>query len=336
MSTARLVLKALRTRFVDQRPFILSHLLTARCNADCATCLWKRPADSRADELSTEEIGALYKDAAAAGFLALVLWGGEPMLRPDVGAALHAAREAGLDTTLITNGWWLDERGDEVLPWTQRLLVSVDGIGAAHDEIRRCPGLFARLERGLERTRKQYPGVQVTLVSVISRLNRTALQDIAAFGRTQGAQVIFQAMNLSDYGFADRTLDLARIRLTPAEETEVALIIGDLRRAGYPVRDSNSYLSQLGKNACDYRCHYKKVLLRVEPNGEVLDCTKEATPLTSLRHEPLAAFIASAGYRDFLKRAEACNRCRDAGVIEASHIWEGKVGALRNAFKSLA
>ena len=54
MLSARVVLKALRPRFVDQRPFILSHLLTARCNADCVTCLWKMPAHSAVEELSID------------------------------------------------------------------------------------------------------------------------------------------------------------------------------------------------------------------------------------------------------------------------------------------
>ncbi len=137
LQKTRLALKALRTRFVDQRPFILSHLLTARCNADCQTCLWKMPASSRVDELSTEEVEALYREAAAAGFRALVMWGGEPMLRPDAGRLMRCAHELGLSTTLITNGWWLSERSNEVLPWTDRLLVSVDGPAAVHDEIRR-------------------------------------------------------------------------------------------------------------------------------------------------------------------------------------------------------
>ncbi len=335
MPAAGIVLKALRTRFWDRRPFILSHLVTARCNADCATCLWKMPAEARADELSTAEVIALYRDAAAAGFRALVLWGGEPMVRPDTGEVLRAASALGLDTTLITNGWWLDERGDEVLPWTRRLLLSVDAVGARHDEIRRCRGLFERLDRGLSRARERHPAVRPMILCVLSRLNLGELEAVAAYGHEHGAQVVFQAMNFTDYGFADRAIELGRVALEPAEEAEAAARIAALRARGLRVRNSSAYLARLGPRAGEYRCHYKKVVLRVEPNGDVLDCTAVAAPMVSVRTTPLASFVASEAFRRFVARAEACNRCRDAGVIELSHVWEGRLGALVNALRSL-
>jgi MoaA/NifB/PqqE/SkfB family radical SAM enzyme len=335
MPSARLVLKALRTRFWDERPFVLSHLLTARCNADCATCLWKMPADARVSELDAEQVEHLYHDAAAAGFRELVLWGGEPMVRPDAGTALRAARAAGLETTLITNGWWLEERAHEVLPHTSRLLVSVDGMGERHDATRRCPGLFERLDRGLAAARAHYPRTRVVILSVLSRLSVTELEGIAEYGARLGVPVVFQAMNGTDYGSADRAIAGAGLELDADEWARVAGRIEALRRRGLPVRDSSAYLRRLGDRAGAYRCHYKKVVLRVEPNGDVLDCTLTASPLGSVRTTRLSALVATAPYRDFVRRAEACNRCRDAGVIETSHMWEGHPGALWNALETI-
>jgi MoaA/NifB/PqqE/SkfB family radical SAM enzyme len=336
MLSARLLRRALTTRFVDHRPFILSHLLTARCNADCHTCLWKRPADAKTDELSTADIAALYRDAAATGFAALVLWGGEPLLRRDTGAVLRAARTAGLNTTLITNGWWLEDRADEVLPWVNRLMVSVDATGARHDEIRRLPGLFARLDRGLRAARSRYPGVVIIVNAVLSRLNIEQLEIIAAYGRARADHVAFQAMDTSDYGYALRPLDVARLRLTPAEEADAARRIAGLKRIGFPVSDSRSYLARLGPGAPRYRCHFKKVCLRVEPNGDVLDCTRQATALANVRHTPLRVLCDSPPFREFQRRAEACNRCRDAAVVEISHMWEGRVDTIWHAIRTLA
>jgi MoaA/NifB/PqqE/SkfB family radical SAM enzyme len=335
MRALKLPLKILRTRFYDQRPFILSHLLTARCNADCLTCLWKRPADSRADELSIDEISALYRQAASAGFQSLVLWGGEPMVRPDAGQALAVAAGLGLDTTLITNGYFLAERGDEVLPHLRRMLVSVDAIGPAHDRIRRCAGLFERLDRGLALAQAGYPRVSVVLICVLSRLNAEHLESVAAYAKERGLRVIFQAMNFSDYGFAERTLPETMVQLSVEEETRVADTLVQLRERGYPVRDSSAYLARLGQAACAYRCHYKKVALRVEPNGDILDCTTTAEPLVSVRQTQLAGFLASDQFHEFIARAEQCNRCRDTGVIEASHMWEGRAGAWLNAVRGL-
>ena len=336
MLTARLVRRALQTRFIDHQPFILSHLLTARCNADCYTCLWKMPANAKVEEMSTEEVCALYRDAAAAGFSALVLWGGEPLLRRDTGAVLQAARQAGLNTTLITNGWWLAERADEVIPWVNRLMVSVDGIGDRHDEIRRCSGLFDRLDHGLRTVRRKFPDVVVIINAVLSRLNADQLEQIAEYGKRLGDHVSFQAMDFTDYGYADRPIDLPKLRLLSEEEAGIAREVAALRRRGYPVSDSNAYLARLRPDARRFRCHFKKVCLRVEPNGDVLDCTQKAAPLANVRQTSLRALCRSPSFREFQHQAESCNRCRDAAVVEVSHMWDGRVEAIWSAIRTLA
>jgi MoaA/NifB/PqqE/SkfB family radical SAM enzyme len=294
------------------------------------------PADAKVEELSVEEVRKLYRDAAAAGFRALVLWGGEPLVRQDAGEALRAARDVGLMTTLITNGWWLEERAEEVLPWVDRLMVSVDGMGARHDEIRRKPGLFDRLDRGLAYVRRAHPRIAVIINVVLSRLNADQLEAIAAYGKRVGGQVSFQAMDVTDYGYADRTIELKRVQLEAEEERSIAGRIAALRRQGFPVSDSDSYLARLGPGVGHYRCHFKKVCLRVEPNGDVLDCTLKAVPLANVRHTPLRTLLRSPEFAEFLGRAESCNRCRDVAVVELSHMWDGRPEALWRALKSLA
>jgi len=59
---------------------------------------------------------------------------------------------------------------DEVFPWLNRMLLSVDALGDKQDEIRRCPGLFARLDRGLVQARRRYPKMRVIILAVISKL----------------------------------------------------------------------------------------------------------------------------------------------------------------------
>jgi MoaA/NifB/PqqE/SkfB family radical SAM enzyme len=331
----RIARRAIEARFIDHRPFILSHLITSRCNADCQTCLWKAPADSRADELTTDEIIHLYTAAAKAGFCALVLWGGEPLLRKDSGEVLRAARAAGLKTTLITNGWWLEARADEILPSVDRLMVSVDGIGARHDEIRRLRGLFTRLDRGLQYVRRRHPKVHVLMNVVLSRLNADQLPALAEYGRQHADSVSFQAMNVFEYGAVDRTIDLATTQLSPDEEAQAAREIADLRRRGFPVSDSGSYLARLGPNVGNYRCHFKKVCLRVEPNGDVLDCTKRAVALANVRSTSIPTLLGSGDFAQFLTRAEGCSRCRDVGVVEVSHMWEGRPEAIWNSLRTL-
>jgi hypothetical protein len=95
-------------------------------------------------------------------------------------------------------------------------------------------------------------------------------------------------------------------------------------------------LARLGREVGEYRCHFKKVCLRVEPNGAVLDCTQAAVALADMRGESVRALLRSPRFKEFLAQAEACNRCRDVGVVEISHMWEGKVEAIWSALKTLS
>ena len=335
MLNARMALRALKTRFVDHRPFILSHLLTSRCNADCVTCLWKAPADAVTDEMSLDEVRALYRDAGRSGFVALVLWGGEPLIRPDVGEVLRAAHEAKMRTTIITNGWALAERAAEIGPHTDRVMVSIDTIGATHDQSRGLPGLFDRLDKGIQTLRAEHPNVFIIANVVLSRLNVDRLQEIADYGKKNANLISFQAMNENEYGHVERPIDGDALRLSVEEEKEIAELLADLKKQGYPLGISNAYLALLRTGSWSYNCHFKKVCLRVEPNGDVLECTEQATPLASVRDKPVGEIAKSDAYRDFTKRAETCKRCRDFGVVELSHLWEGRRGSLWNAVKIL-
>ena len=99
-----------------------------------------------ASELSTDEVSWLYRQAGALGVAQLVVWGGEPLLRPDLPELLLVARSAGLSAAVITNGWLLPERWPELRGTVDTLIVSLDDVGPAHDRLRALPGLYRRLD----------------------------------------------------------------------------------------------------------------------------------------------------------------------------------------------
>ena len=147
---ARMVWRLARARLAG-RPLMLSHLITRRCNARCDTCLWRADADETNPasmvELSTDEVAWLYREAGVSGFPQLVVWGGEPLLRPDLPELLEVACVAGLSVALITNGWLLPSLWPALRGRVRTLIVSLDDVGQAHDRLRSVPGLYARLDQ---------------------------------------------------------------------------------------------------------------------------------------------------------------------------------------------
>ena len=71
----------IRSRFFTHQPFFVSHLITTRCFARCATCLWR--GESK-EEQDAGKIIDFYNQAKKLGFVSTTFWGGEPLLRQDL------------------------------------------------------------------------------------------------------------------------------------------------------------------------------------------------------------------------------------------------------------
>ncbi|MEE8550263.1 MAG: hypothetical protein V3T08_03310 [Gemmatimonadota bacterium] len=69
--------------------------------------------------------------------------------------------------------------------------------------------------------------------TVLSRLNADQLQGIAEYGKRHGARVSFQAMNVTDYGYAERGINLETLQLDAEEKARIARQIVSLCRRGY-------------------------------------------------------------------------------------------------------
>jgi MoaA/NifB/PqqE/SkfB family radical SAM enzyme len=331
MDKLRALRSILYSRLITRRPFFLSHVITARCNCRCGFCLWRArgaSADARA-ELSAQEIKSLYTRLRRMGFAGLTVWGGEPLLRKDLPELIAHARSLGYYTSIITNGYHLASLVEAIVPLLDFLILSLDLASDGHDRIRGCPGLFARAADALQIIRRRFPDFPVRINTVLNRLNVTRIPELVDFAKAQHCGVIFQSMNRSDYGY-NSPAGISEELAPGAEEDKRAFTqIRELKKNGYPVLNSYAYLDHRIQGKA-FRCHYKKIFLRVEPDGEILDCTKDRTPLAHVRDYDLEAFFRSGKFREFLQKAENCNRCTDSGVIESSLLWALNWQALRS------
>ncbi len=173
-------------------PQVLILFVTSRCNARCDFCLyWDQINDPvpRSRELTVEEI-----DRVAAGYGPLhnlSLSGGEPFVRSDIAGICQPFIDH-CDTKIIdipSNFWFTDKmvasmeelagRNPEVLI---ELQLSIDHLGAAHDESRKVKGLFERAQatmRALDPVRRAHPNLRVKANMVWLERNRDDLDRIA-------------------------------------------------------------------------------------------------------------------------------------------------------------
>ena len=326
---ARLTARAAVSR-ARGRPHTLSHLVTARCNGSCATCLWRAGSSSApGGELDTGVVRWLYEEAGRAGMAQVVVWGGEPLLRQDLPELLLAARRAGLFVTLITNGWLGAERWPELRGSVDALILSLDDLGEAHDRMRGLPGLFGRLEAFAAALRDDPLRPTLLLNTVLSGQNRGALRRVAAAARRWDAGLYFCPMETGELSAGEAGDRLAGLALSPDELRGAAALALELKAAGYPILDSRAYLRMLADDPSlsAYTCRAARARLTVGADGSVRDCMHVDRPLANvaslrIRGLSLASLFGTSGWLRMGAEAASCTKCNNPDVVELSWLWD--------------
>jgi pyrroloquinoline quinone biosynthesis protein E len=94
---------------MSPNPLALIAEITHRCPLHCVYCSNPLQMAGAKVELTTEDWGRVFLQAAKMGVLHVHLTGGEPLARTDLGELIAAAHAAGLYTNLITSGIGLGE-----------------------------------------------------------------------------------------------------------------------------------------------------------------------------------------------------------------------------------
>lgn len=312
--------KILESRFFTKNPFILNHFITRKCNAYCDICPYKF-VDRTGRELDTEEVYTLLDNAEDVGIVSYTVWGGEPLLRDDLGEVLKHAKEKDMITSVMTNGYNLPERVDEIGPYTDKLFVSIDHPSEKHDESRRLPGTYKNAIEGIEIIKNSYD-TDVAINSVITELNKTP-EDIRGLVELSNELGAKHSFNLLD------TFDFNRHLKVSKEDANKALFeISRLKSEKKNVINSKRFLSG-SYDREDYTCHWPKMFVSVNEVGEVEGCKlNDEKFFGSIREKSLGEIIASDGYQNYVKDAEKCHQCDISTTIEASNAYDLKPDTL--------
>jgi heme d1 biosynthesis radical SAM protein NirJ len=126
-------------------PVVIWNLIR-RCNLTCLHCYSISADIDFPGELSTEEVFRVMDDLKAFRVPALILSGGEPLLRKDIFEIAGRARRLGFSVALSTNGTLIDEAlakriADAGFGYVG---ISLDGLQETHDKFRRKEKSFEK------------------------------------------------------------------------------------------------------------------------------------------------------------------------------------------------
>ncbi|MDI9547472.1 MAG: radical SAM protein, partial [Chloroflexota bacterium] len=170
------------------KPFSIVVSVSYRCNSKCRTCdVWRKPND----DLSVEEWDRVFASLGRSPFY-MTFTGGEPFLRKDLDElVIRAYRHCRPQViTIPTNGMLTDR----IVTMVERMCVecpqssiginlSLDGVGAEHDDIRGVEGnwdLAMETWRQLKALQTQHANLLLTVHTVVSRFNVHRFKEIAA------------------------------------------------------------------------------------------------------------------------------------------------------------
>ena len=151
-------------------PVVIWNLIR-RCNLACQHCYSISADVDFPGELATPDIYRTMDDLKAFGVPALILSGGEPLLRNDLFEIAARSKSLGFYTALSTNGTLIDQ------PLALRIRelgfdyvgISLDGLRETHDKFRRKPGAFEKSLGALRLLRDM--GVKVGVRFTLTRDN---------------------------------------------------------------------------------------------------------------------------------------------------------------------
>ncbi|MGH3941049.1 MAG: radical SAM/SPASM domain-containing protein [Pseudonocardiaceae bacterium] len=118
------------------------------CNARCNMCTcWELPRTRRDTEYYVDVLDRLLPLRPAA----VRFTGGEPLLLPGLPELVERTANTGARVSVITNGRVLCSKAARLADaGCVEIVLSLDAVGPAHDQIRATPGLFEHCMRGID------------------------------------------------------------------------------------------------------------------------------------------------------------------------------------------
>ena len=205
---------------IRPRPRQLTIAVTAHCNLRCVGCRYGRDFMPGA-RLSLEVVRDAITDAKAGGVDTVRLYGGEPLLHPDLPDMVRHATSLGLRTYITTNGTHLGQRIEALYEAGLRLAtIGFYGLDPAYTAHTGRAGHFERLERSLAAVRERYgKAVELQLNYVVMRGTCDPEPLAAAWAFAERFDMFFH-------------LDLASPTTPFFRNTDADLVAGEAERPG--------------------------------------------------------------------------------------------------------
>lgn len=282
--------------YITKYPIVVSYEVTLSCNCNCRHCdLGGVIKDEK--QITAEAYRDLTQRLKP---VAAQISGGEPLLRKDIAAIVKAIKQAGVHyAILVTNGVLLNETNYMQLreAGVDQFSVSLDFPDERHDEFRRRPGLYRRLEQTLPQLSKL--GFRdIILNTAITKANVREILPLWQKALEWGVDISYSAYTPLRTGDVDYCLnrgeDLEILRQAISELIVLRKGNAHLVNPELTLRDTLRFFEQ----GTMPNCKAGERFIVVMPDGGLVPCSLHRTKYAT-RNEMM---------RDF-SRTNQCGKC---------------------------
>jgi MoaA/NifB/PqqE/SkfB family radical SAM enzyme len=289
--------------YLTNRLIIVSYEVTLSCNCNCRHCdLGGIIKDEK--QIKPEEYRDLTERLKP---LAAQISGGEPLLRKDLAAIVKAIKRGGVQyAILVTNGVLLDESNYRELreAGVNQFSVSLDFPDERHDEFRRRPGLYRRLDENLPRLAKL--GFRdIILNTAITKANLKEILPLARKAAEWGVDMSYSAYTALRTGNEDYCLnsgeDLQILRRAVNDVIALRKQSDHLANPERMLQDTLEFFEQ----GYMPNCRAGRRFLVVMPDGSLVPCSHHRNKYTS--------------QKEMIRKFSRTNRCGSCYVAIRSY-----------------
>ncbi|HET7620025.1 MAG TPA: radical SAM protein [Vicinamibacterales bacterium] len=310
------------------RPTVLIYNCTWVCDARCEMCSNWKWGDRKSD-MTLAQLEPVMNHPFWGAVENLNISGGEPTTRNDLPEMvemfhrhLPRLRKIGINTTGLT-----PQRG---IPMLTRIVkfcaehdllvsirVSLDGIGDIHNQVRHVKNGFDKAVKTIEAMQalaKEYPNFQFGIASTIFATNMEDAENILAWARTKGLDVVFNMLRFTDAMLHNKELEEKIGFRAREEEFMRKFFIDRVQEESVLSGQAFLYLHYADMIANGYHrtmpCPFRSQGLLLNPNGDLHYCENSQKLGNVLEEsaESLYFKASSLEHREHLKK-NVCPTC---------------------------
>jgi len=291
------------------RPYHVQWMLTRKCNYRCKGCnVWR---EQDIEELSTEEVKRGLDILRELGVIEVVLSGGNPLLRNDIGEIIEYSSRFFI-TTVYDNGSIAIKKIDD-LRNADLVAISIDSLDPQkNDYVRGVKGAWRKAMETVEKLHEE--GVSVSVSPTISQFNLYEILDFTKYFINKGIPIWY---TLYSYDFSNQQGQLFKIGKKDDEFTIVDKAMVNLCNSLIDMKKKNSnvlmttkllkavkHLYSTGKRT--WTCRAFQNFFVIDPLGRVAGCHL---------HDPVASIFNlpkvwnSPKFDALRKKYSKCTRC---------------------------